>query len=303
MNIEKIFGAIASALHLDASEFTAALKDGEDWLAEPELTAKIGESIATQVKAAKEQQLKRGTRESWSAVEKWVKAQGFTPEDDIKGTALLEAYQEHLKGSVSGAEGQSKEDLVKNPLVKQIIAEAKGEIGKKYEALQSEFDQYKKQEQQSRVAEVAKRKLVEFLDEGKVILDVPGVNKQQRIDAVARFLDFGQIGLDKDGNPSFLDQDGNPKLDDYGRPVDFKKHVVSIGENLFGIQKQDPGKGGASLPGGNGAAASGEYKPTYRFANAQEYDAAKFSEPDPAKRAQMAKDYLHQIQEQQAAGS
>ena len=62
--MEKIFTALASALNLDAEEFNAALRDGDKWLTDEQLADKIGEAARTQVKAAKEAQLKRGKRET-----------------------------------------------------------------------------------------------------------------------------------------------------------------------------------------------------------------------------------------------
>lgn len=302
-DFSKILGVIASALHLDANELETALKDGDDWQSDEVIADKLRETISGQVKAAKDAQLKRGTRESWAAVEKWVKAQGFQPEGDIKGTEMLEAFADHLKGSASGVDGQDKDALAKNPLVKQLMSEAKAEVGKKYEALQADFDGYKRNVQREKVSEVAKSRMAQYLEEGKVLLEVPGaqVSKQQRIEAVSKFLNLDEVGLDDKGNPVFVDPDGNVKTDDFGKPIDFKKHVVTIGEQLYGIVKQDPGKSGGNPNPGAGSGAAGDYKPVYRFANSAEYDAAKFSEPDAAKRAQMAKDYQYQ-QQSEAAG-
>lgn len=302
MDTAKIIGVIASTLHLDATELTAALKDGENWISDEEFADKVRETITGQVKAAKDAQLKRGTRESWTAVEKWIKAQGFAPDGELKGTDLLDAFTDHLKAQApeGGKPGEmAKDELAKLPAVKALINEGKAEVGKRFETLQTDFDNYKKQSAKAQVSEVVKRRLTEFLEEGKVLLEVQGsnVSKTQRIEAVSKFLNFDEIGLNEKGDPIFVDAENQPKTDDYGKPVDFKKHVIGIGEQIFGIQKQDPGKGGANPPQGGGTQGGGDYKPTYSFASQAEYDKQKLSEPDAAKRAQMAKDYFfHQQQ-------
>ena len=145
---EKVIGAIASALSLDASEFTAALKDGDKWLADDALADKIGELAAAQVKAAKEAQHKRGQRETWTAVEKRLKAQGFENAEKLQNVAMLDAFFEAY-GPEKAPEGKTpeqftKEDLVKLPIVKSLMQEAKAEAGKQYDTLKNEYKTAKK---------------------------------------------------------------------------------------------------------------------------------------------------------------
>lgn len=303
---EKAIGAIASALSLDVSEFTAALKDGDKWLADDELAAKIGDLTAQQVKAAKEAQHKRGQRETWTAIEKRLKAQGFTNEEKLQNLALLDAFFDGYTPE-KAPEGKepaqfTKDELVKLPTVKSLMQEAKAEAGKAFEALKSEYETAKTTWQKQRVSDVAKRRLVEHLEEGKVVLDLPGsnVSKSKRVEAIASMLNWSEIGLDKNGEPIFVDADGNPKTDDFGKQIDFKKHVLSIGSELFGVLKQDPAKGGANPTQGGAAGAAGgngEYTPKYTFATQKDFDTAYRGVSEASERFQMMKDWKHQQQE------
>lgn len=305
-DINKIIGVVASALYLDANELTAALKDGDEWLAEKEFSDTLSGRISEQVKAAKEDQLKRGTRESWSSVERWMKSQGFTPEKGLKGQDLLDAFAEFVeaKAPAGNPDTLTKEALAKNPLVKELQNEARANIGKELEAVKGEFETYKATTERARVSEVAKAKLAAYLEEGKVLLEVAGagVNKAQRIEAIAKFLDFNQIGLSDKGEPIFMDGD-SPALDEMGKPIDFKKKVVSIGAELFGIQNQDPNKGGGNPKPGSASGGGTDYKVEYNFATAAELDATKFSESDPAKRAKMTQDFMYTQKQKEAAGN
>ena len=305
---EKLFGAIASALHLDAAEFTTALKDGEKWLADDDLAAKVAEEITKQVKAAKDAQHKRGQREAWSAVEKVLKTKGFSNEEKAQGTALLDVFFEQYSPETT-PEGKkptefSEDELAKLPTVKALMQKAKAEAGKQYEQLKSEYDQARQKWQTERVTEVAKRKLSEHLEEAKVMLEVPGsnVSKAKRVEAIAAMLDFSSISLNDKGEVIFVDAEGNPKTDDFGKALDFKKHVVAIGSDLYGIQKQDPTKGGGNPAGGGAKGAAGaDYTPKFSFANSSEYDTALKSASTPEDRLEVMKSWRHQ-QQQAAAG-
>ncbi len=141
----------------------------------------------------------------------------------------------------------------------------------------------------------------DILLSANVILDVPnGARREDRIKAVIQLINTGELGLNDKGEIVFVDETGAPRADDFGKPIDFKKKVVEIGTSLFGVQKQDPAKGGANPPANTGG-GNGEYKPMYRFADANEYSKMWGSEPDAAKRAQMTSDFNHQ--QKQAAGT
>ena len=117
-------------------------------------------------------------------------------------------------------------------------------------------------------------------------------------------LNWSEIGVNDKGEVVFVDADGNVKTDDFGKALDFKKQVVSIGTELFGVLKQDPTKAGAQ-PSGSGAAAAGggngPYVQKYTFTTQKDFDAAMLGTTDNAERFQMLKDWQYQ-QQQAAAG-
>ncbi len=309
--MEKVFTALASALNLDAEEFNAALRDGDKWLTDEQLADKIGEAARTQVKAAKEAQLKRGKRETMLSVERWMKAQGFENTDGLQGNELLEAYAEHQKAQSAptgdGADGgkkpgeMSREDLAKLPTVKELMAEAVKTAAAKYEAVNAEFEQYKKKTTVERIAATAKQTAAQILEENRAILEVPGsdITKAQRLEAFYRFLDFDKMQVDDKGNVVLLDANGDPLVNDMGKAISYKDKVLEINKTLYGFHTQDPNKGGANPPA-NGAQKPAEWKPSITFTDQAAYDNFYRTETDPAKRAEGVKSWRFQ-QEQQAA--
>lgn len=301
--MDKIIGAIASALNLDATELTAELKDGENWLEAGKLAETLSSKISAQVKAAKEAQYKRGIRERAKAVESFLSKSGFTNPDKLEGDALLEAYTEHLKASAepdpahAGKEPakMTREELAKLAEVKALITEAKQQAGAQIEALKSQYESDRANWQRERVLDVVQSKLPAYLKAANVNLEVPGAadGEEKRIKAIAALLPTGEIGLNEKGEPIFLDADGQPKTDDFGKPLDFKKHVTELGANLFGIRKVDPSKSGIAPQTGQKPGPNDQR--VYTFANKEAFDSQFLVESDPAKRTQMFKDFQAQL--------
>ena len=297
--MEKLILGIASALSIDAEELTA-LKDGEKWLDENDLAPKLAEIVKSQVSAAKDAQFKRGIREKESAVKRFLRNAGFANEAKLEGDALLEAYTDHVKGSFEPGETgkepakMTREELLKLPEVKTLLVETKQQAGTQFEALKSEYEQAQTKWKRERVADIAKVKLPAYLKAANVNLEVPGVadGEEKRVKAIMSMLDIGEIGLDDKGELIFLDSDGTPKLNDYGKPLDLKKHVAEVGESLFGIRKIDPGKGGANPH--QGQRPGGTDPKVFTFENQAAFDSAFMNETDASKRSQMLKDFKTQ---------
>lgn len=322
-DFSKVLGVIASTLQLDATELADSLKDGETWLPDEEITKKLGETISGRVKAAKEEQRKRALRESSESLLKWAKAQGFTPDDtELKGTALLDAFAEHLKSSKSEptnidpatAGKLTREDLAKLPEVQKLITEAnaqviekyKGEVGKELDRIKTEYTTYKEMTEREKVEAVTLQAVTRALEQGNVMLEPTGakVSKDARIRAVLRELDLGRIRVNDKREPYFVDEHGEPLTDaDFGKPVDFSKHVIAIGKDLYGERGPDPAKSGANPSGQSGQGANGKFRQEYFFKSASELSTAMFAESDPAKRAKMSEDFAFQQQQQKAAGN
>lgn len=322
-DFSKVLGVIASTLQLDATELADALKDGETWLPDEEITKKLGETISGRVKAAKEEQRKRALRESSESLLKWAKAQGFTPDDaELKGTALLDAFAEHLKSSKSEptsidpatAGKLTRDDLAKLPEVQKLITEAnaqvmekyKGEVGKELDRIKSEYTTYKEMTERERV-EAATLKHTELaLEQGNIMLEPTGakVSKAARIRSVFRELDLRRIRLNDKQEPYFINEHGEPLVDaDFGAPVDFYKRVIAIGKELYDERGPDSTKSGANPSGQSGQGANGKFRQEYFFKSDKELSSAMFAESDPAKRAKMSEDFAFQQQQQKAAGN
>jgi hypothetical protein len=296
---DKIIGAIASALNLDATELTADLKEGENWLEAGKLSETLFAKISAQVKAAKEAQYKRGIRERAKSVESFLSKSGFVNAEKLEGDALLEAYTEHLKASAdtdtahAGKEPakMSKDDLAKLPEVKALVNEAKQQAGQQIETLKTQYDTDRTKWQRDRILDVAQAKLPAYLKAANINLEVPGVadGEEKRIKAIMSMLPTGDMGLNEKGELVFMDSDGQPKTDDFGKPLDFKKHVTELGANLFGIRKVDPSKSGVAPQNGQKPGANDQR--VYSFADKDAFSAAILVEADPAKRSKMLKDF------------
>lgn len=296
---DKIIGAIASALNLDATELTADLKEGDNWLEAGKLADTLSAKISTQVKAAKEAQYKRGIRERAKSVENYLSKSGFVNSDKLEGDALLEAYTDHLKSSSepdpahTGKEPakMTKEDLAKLPEVRALVTEAKQQAGQQIETLKAQYEGDRAKWQRDRVLDVAAAKLPTYLKAANVNLEVPGVadGEEKRLKAIMSMLPANELGLNDAGELVFVDADGLPKTDDFGKPMDVKKFVTDLGANLFGVRKFDPSKGGIDPKKGQMPGASAQ--PVYSFANKDAFSSAILIETDPAKRSQMLKDY------------
>ena len=324
-DFSKVLGVIASTLQLDASELAESLKDGENWLPDDEVTKKLGDTISGRVRAAKEEQRKRALRESSESLAKWIKAQGFTPGEadaDLKGTALLDAFQEYLKSSKSQPTGidpaqagkLTRDELAKLPEVQKLITDAnaavvekyKGDVGRELEKVKSEYTTYKEATEREKIEAVTLQHVTRALEKGNVMLEPTGtkVSKDARIRAVLREIDLAKVRLNDKREPYLIDDHGDPLTDiDFGRPVDFEKTVVNIGKDLYGERGPDNTKGGANPAGHTGQpGANGKYQQEYFFKTPEELSKAMFSEADAARRAKMSEDFNFQQEKTKAAG-
>ncbi len=295
---EKVIGAIASALHTDAQEFAAALKDGDKWLAEDELAEVISQKISEQVRAAKEDQRKRGQREVWSSVEKKLKAQGFDNAEKLQGVALLETFFENFK-TESEPDGKkpaemTDAELAKLPAVKSLIAKVKADAGKEFEAVKTELEQRAMRAETTQKKLVVGAEMAKLLEGAKINLGDNAETRAARLRMVESQIPFDRLNIEND-KIVFSDADGFE--------ADFKKFVLDIAQPAYGIVKQDPNKGGANPPqaGPNGAAGGdGKHVRKYTFANASEYEQARLTAP-VTEHYQMRMDWKLQ-QEEMAAG-
>lgn len=322
-DFSKVLGVIASTLNLNATELAESLKDGEDWLSDDEISKKLGEAISGQVKAAKAAQRNRALRETAEDVAKKVKAKGFNPSpDDLKTTgALLDSFFEYLESSKPDATtidpataGKlSRDELAKLPEVQSLITSAnaavidkyKKEVGAELEKVKTEYTTYKASTEREMVKNVVTDFVLKALEGGNVLLEPSGikVSKDARVKGVLRAIDIERVRLNDKKEPYLINDNGDPLTDDdFGKPVDFSKHVIGIGKEMYGERGPDSSKGGANPEGQNGQNGSAKFRQEYFFKSDQELSKAMFSEPDAVKRAKMSEDFAFQQQNQKAAG-
>lgn len=293
MEVEKLIGAVASALNLNAQELIAELKDGENWAdgADGILRTRVKAHFGAEKKA----QENRGRREQAEIWEKLLGKHGFDNPDGLKGEELITAAVTHFTSSAEPPSGNpaalSREELLKMKEVKALVDEGKRKVAEQLEAAQKEFSDKEKAWKQQRVKDIAAAKLPKILEEGKVVLDTPGVDRQKRLSLLSRTIDWDSVGIDDEGELYFAEPDGSPKSDNNGRAMDFSKTVLTEAIAIFGVHKVDPSKSGGS-PAGQGTGAAPGSKPLYTFASRSELDAALANEPDVSKRSQMRKDFL-----------
>lgn len=312
---EQLLKAIAVAFKINADEWIATLKDGDDWLSDEQIGTEVSKLITEKVTAAKKQSRASGQGEQNAKVLKAVKAAGYENPDNLQGDELISAFIVWKDEQVAPPTGDTpadqmdKETLLKLPIVKTLILEAKQESGKGNEKLKADFEAYKLEvererakNREERALDIAKLRNAESLRKGNVVLKVDGISEEERIEAVMDRIRLREkIGLDSKGEPIFLGEDGEQRKDEFGNLIPFSEIVVSYGKAMFGIAKQDQNHEGANPPANSGQGQNGAYVPKYRLANIADYDEKYMQTSDPAERLEIAKS--KQFHEQRAAGN
>ena len=299
--MEKTILGIASALKLDAAEFTAALKDGDKWIADEAMAEKISEVLSERFAAATSTNRKAGQKEINDKIKRFVKRQGFEIPEGLQGEELLSAYNEWKEEELSkvGSDGKtpgemSKEELSKLPIVRSLIKEREDFVQKKFEADKADLEKRVEIAEMTRKRTLVNKTMAKLLDDAKINLGDDPATREARIALIEARIPYGKIKTTDDDNVQMLDDDGFD--------ADFKSFVLGIATPSFGIVKQDPKKGGANPTQGGaaGAAGNGEYVPKYTFAQQKDFDTAYGAAADNAERFQMLKDWRHQ--QEAAAG-
>lgn len=290
---EKIAGAIASALSLDASELTAALKDGDKWLADESFFETLSDKVSEAVKAAKADQHKRAQREVWGLVEKQLKGVGFPNDEKLQGKDLIAAFAESHKGG-EPPEGKtpgefSREEILKLPVVKTLLQEREAKAAEKWSNEKKEFEAKVQAAEKTRKSLLLDKTLLATLEKGKVNLGDTPEQKALRLNILKSQIDFNRIEVGDNDDLRYLDADG--------LTADFEKEVLPIAQTAFGLRVQDPKKGGAGANGSVTPNGGNENLP--KFGSEAEFNKAYATESDAAKRATMRQGW---IQQQAAAG-
>lgn len=218
------------------------------------------DKFKSQEREAKEQQYNRGIREAKEAAERAAKplfqkygVQAERFEEAIE--QLTEKLAEDTPGD-AGAQGLTAEQISKHPEFKRIaderVTEAVEKWKKKLESTQAEYDQYKAQTEQAKVANVVMAKTREALEkDGRQPL-YGAKGAEEAVKMFWAYHGLGNIKVDDNGQPQLLDKDGNVLRDEMSNPVDFHKFVES--NWILGF-KESAGNGspphqGRNNPGG-----------------------------------------------------
>ena len=314
---EKLLKAIAAAFKINADEWIATLKDGDDWLSEDAIAEQVSALVSEKVTAAKTQSRKSGQAEQNAKVLKFVKASGFENPDGLQGDELLTAFNAWKDEQVVPPTGDApndqmdKETLAKLPIVKSLILEARQEAGKGNELLKTEFAQYKAQVEQEkkafeqdRVWDISEKWIEQEARRGKVNLKVDGtdISEQERIKAIVSIIKHSKkIGLNANKEPIFLGDDGEQLKDEFGNPIPFSDVVLGVARPLYGIMKQDPSHEGANPPANSVPGQNGAYSPKYRLASIEDYDKKYMETVDSAERLEISKSKA--FHQEKAAGN
>jgi hypothetical protein len=284
MTIETILQAVASALHKDAAELTAQLKEGEDWKSEDDISSILSDTISNDFKAGRESKAAEVSKTGTNAFLKFAKEHGWIPPEGAKYPQMLGQFSDWLKEQKpeptepgKKPEEMTEAELAKLPIVKRLIDARLQAVTSEKETLQSEFEGYKKQQTRKSVEETAKAEAVRILREKKAILETDGIPEEKRIAAFHRLIDWSKVGLDANGKPIPVNEDGEQLTDpNTGRPITFESMVVA--ENPYGFHTVDPKKGGAQpQPGSNAPAGNGKIS----FASMDDYNRFIKTATDP----------------------
>ena len=305
--MEKLLLSLATLFNLDATEFTTALKDGDNWLEDDALAEAAMLQIRPKLKSVKDEQHKRALRETEVGQQKWMKAQGFEIPEGMKGDELRTAFLEWKEGQTTTEPGKqpaemSPEELAKLPAVKSLLAAKLQAAAQETEAVKGEFETYKKNAEQAEVKQLVRQYGTAFLEAEKAILQPEGaktVTKEARLDDFfSTKIDYSKIGIiEKDGKkiPIPLDESGEQQLDDYGKPVQFTSIIRSKWDPIFGFDEQDRTKGSTS-PGQRATTTNGQTQRTkYNFASESDFNTAMKNATDTTERGYMANDYAAQL--------
>jgi len=312
---DKLYKAIAVAFKINPDEFIATLKDGDDWLSEDAISDKITDLVSTKVTAAKTDSRKSGQAEQNAKILKIVKASGFENTDNLQGADLLTAFTAWKDEQIAPPTGDTpvdqmdKETLLKLPIVKSLVLEAKQESGRGVEAVKQQFDAYKAQVEQDnvkrereRAINVAERHTEEAARKGNIVLKVEGVDEKVRLKSIFDVIRLNEsIGLDAKGLPIVLGEDGEQKKDDYGNPIPFSDIVVSYGKGMYGVSAIPQTHEGANPPINAGVPGQKDYVPKYRFGTTKEYDDAYMKASSPEDRLELSRS--KQFHAEKAAGN
>jgi len=240
--------------------------------------------------AIKDENHGKGLRKAMETVEAYVKSKGFTPDGDLQGTDLIDAWAATLQKSKDGKGKELNPDELEQNQIAQEWLNAKVKALKeahdqKIGTLTEQLTQAQQKSLRSRV----QREALAVLDGSQWIAGEDEPTRTKRINTVFQLLDYNHLREDDNGNIVVVDDSGNVRKDATFNPVSFTDYIKDV--NPFGFHKFDPQKNSPSptpSPGKPGAPAP---KIVIRDqAHYEELKKARNQERDPAKRQTLLKE-------------
>lgn len=288
--MEKLLKVIASGFKLDAEQFLADFKNGDDFISEDDAAAKLAAFIPEKVKAANEGAKKVGRSEVQKRFSRLIKDSGFENPEALEGEPLLTAFVEWKGEQTAHIDGEpgklSKEELLKLPVVKGIVQEVTAKAGERFATEKAEWEKKVKAAENTRKGILLEKNLLSVLEKGKVNLGDTPETRAVRLDFLKSRVNLDRVEIGEGDAIKFLGDDGYE--------ADFEKEFLPVAQTAFGIVTQDKNKGGSGAQGSGAGAGNGKTTPTYTFATEADFSNTMLKETDPAKRGAMANDWLQQ---------
>ena len=226
------------AVELESELFDA---NGEEVTQKEGAIQAIDAAFGQKFTAIKDESHGRGLRKSMETVESWVKSKGYTPDTDVKGTDLLEAWAATLQKSEGGkGKNLTAEELEQNQIAQEWLSAKAKALKEGYETKIGALTDQLTQAQQKSLRARVQREALSVLDGSNWIAGEDAETRQKRVAAIFRLLEYDHIREDEQGNIVVVDDSGNVRKDATFNPVSFTDYVKET--NPFGFHKFDPDK-------------------------------------------------------------
>lgn len=295
--MEEILKAIASGLKLDAEQFLADFKNGDDFIPEKEVAAKLAAFIPDKVKAANDNSKKVGRSEVNDKLLKIIKKSDFEVPEGLQGDALLQSFLDWKDEQAAGHTGDdpkamTKDDLLRLPIVRSIVQEVTAKAGEKFTAEKKALEDRVTLAENTRKGFLVEKQMLGFLEKAKVNLGDTPEQKSLRLELLRSRIPLSKIEIGENDSVKLLGADGYE--------TDFEKAVTEIAIPVFGVVTQDKNKGGSGAQGSATGGNAGKTGPTFTFASEGDFNAQYFK-ASPTDRATMFNDWTEQ--QKKAAGN
>lgn len=276
-----------TAVELESDLFNV---DGEEITQKEGAIKSIDAAFSQKFTAIKDESHGRGLRKSMETVETWVKSKGYTPESEVKGTDLLEAWAATLQKSEGGKGSKlTAEELEQNQIAQEWLSAKAKALKEGYEQKIGTLNEQLTRAQQKSLRARVQREALGVLESSNWIAGEDEDTRKRRVDTIFRLLEYNHLKEDESGALVVLDDSGNVRKDATFNPVSFGDYVKEV--NPFGFHKFDPEKKSPSPNPQPGKPGQDKPKIVIRdHAHYEELRKQRNQERDPAKRQALVKE-------------